>query len=74
MLTGLSDSHLLVYTYTESLHCIPETNIMLDVNYISIKKGDSNTGAGKYPMEENQELTGPQRLELIHAKGGTAVL
>lgn len=31
-------------TNTESLSCAPETNIMLDVNYISIKRGKRKEG------------------------------
>ena len=30
--------HFVIYTNTESLYCIPETNIMLYVNYTSMKK------------------------------------
>lgn len=31
--------HLTMYTNIESLCCIPETNVILYVNYVSIKKG-----------------------------------
>lgn len=30
--------HFTVYTNTEYLHCTPETNIMLNVSYTSVKK------------------------------------
>ena len=30
--------HFAIYTYVESLCCIPETNIILYVNYFSIKR------------------------------------
>lgn len=30
--------HFVVYTNMESLGCVPETDIMLYINYISIKK------------------------------------
>lgn len=33
--------HFVTYTYTESMPCTTETNIMLCVNYISIKKAVS---------------------------------
>ena len=32
------DDHFTVYTNTDSMCCTPESNIMLDVNYSSIKK------------------------------------
>ena len=37
--------HFVIYTNIESLCCIPETNVMLYINYISVKKGG-------YPLEK----------------------
>ena len=37
------NDHCAIYTNTESLYCTPETTIMLQVNYISIKKKEKTT-------------------------------
>lgn len=38
MLTRHYGYHFAIYTYIESLYCSPETNIMLNATYSSIKK------------------------------------
>ena len=36
---GICDAHKVVYGSVESLHCLPETNITLYVNWNLFKKG-----------------------------------